>query len=130
MNDTESREADYGLVALGSLSKEYLVEYTKLWEGESFPAGRPKVPDAMIGRIAFMHPTGSSRRDCPPFQFGSDGCELVTAVGAYQLKMGVTTVDRGVVRDCRTGYEDIVAGHRDTVSSKGALQIGSTAPAV
>ena len=52
MNDTESREVDYGLVALGSFSKEHLVEYTRLFEGERFPDGRPKVPDATIKRIA------------------------------------------------------------------------------
>ena len=58
MNNTESREVDYGLVALGSFSQEFLVEYTRLWDGERFPDGRPKVPHATIERIAAVIGSG------------------------------------------------------------------------
>jgi len=52
MKNTEPRKVDYGLVDLGSFSRDFLVEYTGLWEGERFPDGRPKVPDSTIERIA------------------------------------------------------------------------------
>jgi regulator of RNase E activity RraA len=52
MKTTEPRKVDYGLVDLGSFSRDHLVEYTGLWDGERFPDGRPRVPDAIIERIA------------------------------------------------------------------------------
>jgi len=36
----------------GVLTKEQLVEYTPEWNGERFPDGRPKVPDAILDRMA------------------------------------------------------------------------------
>jgi regulator of RNase E activity RraA len=36
----------------GVLTKEHLVEYTPDWKGERFPDGRPKVPDAVLDRMA------------------------------------------------------------------------------
>ena len=36
----------------GVLTKEQLVEYTPDWKGERLPDGRPKVPDAVLDRMA------------------------------------------------------------------------------
>jgi regulator of RNase E activity RraA len=36
----------------GVLTKEQLIEYTPDWKGERFPDGRPKVPDAILDRMA------------------------------------------------------------------------------
>ena len=36
----------------GVLTKEQLTEYTPDWKGERFPDGRPKVPDAILDRMA------------------------------------------------------------------------------
>lgn len=36
----------------GVLTKEQLIEYTPDWQGERFPDGRPKVPDAVLDRMA------------------------------------------------------------------------------
>lgn len=36
---------------VGVFSKNDLIEYTPLWEGERFPDGRPKVPDDIIERM-------------------------------------------------------------------------------
>ena len=37
-----------------SLSKEQMIQYTPLWEGERFPDGRPKVPDDIIKRMKYI----------------------------------------------------------------------------
>ena len=37
-----------------SLSKEQMIQYTPLWEGERFPDGRPKVPDDIIKRMKYV----------------------------------------------------------------------------
>jgi len=37
-----------------SLSKEQMIQYTPLWEGERFPDGRPKVPDDIVKRMKYV----------------------------------------------------------------------------
>jgi len=37
-----------------NLSKEELIEYTREWEGERFPDGRPKVPDDILERMKLV----------------------------------------------------------------------------
>ena len=44
--------APAALAQPGVLTKEHLVEYTPEWKGERFPDGRPKVPDAILDRMA------------------------------------------------------------------------------
>jgi regulator of RNase E activity RraA len=36
----------------GVLTRELLIEYTPEWKGERYPDGRPKVPDAILDRMA------------------------------------------------------------------------------
>ena len=36
---------------VGNWTKEDIIEYTPLWEGERTPDGRPKVPDSIIDRM-------------------------------------------------------------------------------
>ena len=36
---------------VGTFTREHLVEYTKHWEGERFPDGRPKVADDIVERL-------------------------------------------------------------------------------
>ncbi len=37
-----------------TIPKEQMVFYTKLWKGERFPDGRPKVPDALLERMKLV----------------------------------------------------------------------------
>jgi 4-hydroxy-4-methyl-2-oxoglutarate aldolase len=37
-----------------SLTREEMIQYTPLWEGERFPDGRPKVPDDIIKRMRYV----------------------------------------------------------------------------
>jgi 4-hydroxy-4-methyl-2-oxoglutarate aldolase len=37
-----------------SLTKEEMIQYTPLWQGERFPDGRPKVPDDIIKRMRYV----------------------------------------------------------------------------
>jgi 4-hydroxy-4-methyl-2-oxoglutarate aldolase len=37
-----------------SLTKEEMIQYTPLWQGERFPDGRPKVPDDIIRRMRYV----------------------------------------------------------------------------
>jgi len=41
----------------GSLTKEEMLQYTALWEGERFPDGRPKVSDDIINRMRYVSVT-------------------------------------------------------------------------
>ncbi|HQB37257.1 MAG TPA: hypothetical protein PLI41_06910, partial [Bacteroidales bacterium] len=40
-----------------SLTKEEMLYYTSLWQGDRFPDGRPKVPDDIIERMKFVSVT-------------------------------------------------------------------------
>ena len=40
-----------GFAQLGMFSKDQRVEFTREWKGDRFPDGRPKVPDAVLGRL-------------------------------------------------------------------------------
>ncbi len=46
LNLTIPVHAQYGVFC-----KEDLIKYTRLWEGERFPDGRPKVPDEIIDKL-------------------------------------------------------------------------------
>ncbi len=37
-----------------SLTKEQMIQYSPLWQGERFPDGRPKVPDDIIKRMRYV----------------------------------------------------------------------------
>lgn len=43
--------ATEGLAQLGMFSKEQREEFTRVWSGERFPDGRPKVPDEVLARF-------------------------------------------------------------------------------
>jgi regulator of RNase E activity RraA len=43
--------ATQGFAQLGMFSKDQRLEFTREWQGERFPDGRPKVPDAVLARL-------------------------------------------------------------------------------
>jgi len=62
----------YGWAQLGMFSKEQRVELTREWQGERFPDGRPKVPDALLDSLKTVDAEeawGALRRAGYPNQF-------------------------------------------------------------
>jgi len=62
----------YKRSAIGSFTKEHLIEYTSEWTGERFPDGRPHVPDDIIERmknVTLTQAWGTCNGDGYEFQF-------------------------------------------------------------
>lgn len=102
-----------------SLTKEEMIQYTPLWQGERFPDGRPKVPDDIIRRMRYvtiteawasvqggagggMRGAGGTRGMMVPFDANSEtgGFTGGTAIGGAR---GMRGAAGGAMRGMRGG---------------------------
>ena len=88
-----------------SLTKDEMIQYTPLWQGERFPDGRPKVPDDIIKRMRY-----------------------VTITEAWELvRRGATVNTSGARRGAAGGGVNIIRGGTPGATVSGVTPMGGVA---
>jgi len=92
---------------IGGFTRELLIEYTKEWEGERFPDGRPRVSDDVIERmrnVTLTQAWGSCRGAEYNFQF--EGGFMNTQPGNVLCGRAVTATFMPRRPDCRRALDE------------------------